>query len=100
MLRLWSCVVRSTVSGVGVLDKSITVLETLEERPLSLNELVDATGFSRATAHRLAVALEHHGLVRRDDDGRFCLGVRLVALGRAAAEAIPLAGAAGPALRE
>src|SRR5438128_2587666 len=53
---------------------------------------------SRATAHRLAVALEQHGLVRRDDDGRFCLGVRLVALGRAAATAIPLADSAGPAL--
>jgi DNA-binding IclR family transcriptional regulator len=92
--------VRSTLSGVGVLDKSVAVLEALEERPMSLQELVDATGFSRATAHRLAVALEHHGLVRRGDDGRFCLGVRLVALGRAAAEAIPLASAAAPALRE
>ena len=29
----------------------------------------------RATAHRLAVALEAHGLLRRDDDGRFCLGL-------------------------
>jgi DNA-binding IclR family transcriptional regulator len=91
--------VRSTLSGVGVLDKSVAVLEAIEDRPLTLNELVDVTGFSRATTHRLAVALEHHGLVRRDDEGRFCLGVRLVALGRAAAEAIPLAGAAGPALR-
>src|SRR5690606_10802232 len=52
------------------------------------------------TAHRLAVALEAHGLVRRDDEGRFALGVRLVALGRAAAEAIPLATAAVPALEE
>src|SRR5215467_120882 len=98
-MRLESCLVRSTLSGVGVLDKSVAVLEAIEDRPLTLNELVDVTGFSRATTHRLAVALEHHGLVRRDDEGRFCLGVRLVALGRAAAEAIPLAGAAGPALR-
>jgi DNA-binding IclR family transcriptional regulator len=92
--------VRSTVSGVGVLDKSVAVLDALEERPRNLQELVEATGFSRATAHRLAVALEHHGLVGRGDDGRFCLGVRLVALGRAAAEAIPLASAATPALRD
>ncbi len=47
------------------------------------------TGLSRATAHRLAVALEAHGLVRRDADGRFCLGLRLIGLGRAAAEALP-----------
>lgn len=89
-----------TVSGVGVLDKSVSVLVAIEHRPLSLAELVEATGLSRATAHRLAVALEVHGLVRRDDDGRFALGVRLVALGRAAAEAIPLATAAVGALEE
>lgn len=85
---------------MGVVDKSVAVLGALEARPLSLNELVEATGFSRATTHRLAVALEAHGLVRRDDEGRFALGVRLIALGRAAAEAIPLAAAAGPALED
>jgi DNA-binding IclR family transcriptional regulator len=88
----------SSVSGVGVIDKAALVLDVLEQAPRSLNELVGATGFSRATAHRLAVALEVHGLVRRDEEGRFALGVRLIALGRAAAEAIPLAAAALPAL--
>jgi DNA-binding IclR family transcriptional regulator len=92
--------VEPTVSGVGVLDKSVSVLIAVEDRPLSLAELVEATGLSRATAHRLAVALEVHGLVRRDDDGRFALGIRLVALGRAAAEAIPLTTAAVGALEE
>ena len=90
----------SSVSGVGVVDKAVSVLGALEGGPRSLGELVEATGFSRATTHRLAVALEVHGLVRRDDDGRFALGVRLVALGRAAAEALPLSVAAQPALRE
>jgi DNA-binding IclR family transcriptional regulator len=42
----------------------------------------------------LATALERHGLVRRDGDGRFILGTRLLALGRAAAETWPLATAA------
>lgn len=88
----------SSLSGVGVIDKAAQVLDVLEQSPRSLNELVEATGFSRATAHRLAVALEVHGLVRRDEEGRFALGVRLIALGRAAAEAIPLAAAALPAL--
>ena len=81
------------------MDKAATVLGALEAGPRSLGELVEATGFSRATTHRLAVALEVHGLVRRDEDGRFALGVRLVALGRAAAEALPLSSAAQPALR-
>ena len=81
-----------------MLDKAVVVLDALADRPRSLAELVEATALSRATAHRLASALEVHGLVRRDAEGRFALGVRLVALGRAAAEAVPLAAAARPAL--
>jgi DNA-binding IclR family transcriptional regulator len=90
--------VESSVSGVGVLDKAVAVLHALAERPLTLAELVDATGLSRATAHRLARALEQHRLARRDDDGRFALGVQLIALGRAAADEFSLAEAAAPAL--
>jgi DNA-binding IclR family transcriptional regulator len=92
--------VEPSVSGVGVLDKGARLLDALEPGPLSLAELVVATGLSRATAHRLAVALEAHRLVRRDGAGRFALGVRLIALGRAAAEATPLAATAEPALAE
>ncbi len=87
-----------TVSGVGVLDKSLSVLGAVAARPRSLGELTAATGLSRATAHRLATALEVHGLLRRDPDGRFALGLHLVALGRAATDQFPLAEAAAPAL--
>ncbi len=66
-----------SVSGIGVLDKAVAVLDALEARPLSLPELVEATGLPRATAHRLAAALEVHGFVARDGDGRFQLGARL-----------------------
>lgn len=88
-----------SVSGVGVLDKAMAVLDAVEAAPASLAELVERTGLTRATAHRLAVALEAHGLVRRDDAGRFCLGLRLIALGHRAAEAVPVWAAARPALR-
>ena len=64
----------------------------------SLGELVAATGLPRATTHRLLVALEAHGLVRRQADGRFVLGFALMALGTMAAGAFPLATAAQPAL--
>ncbi|MFL6205888.1 MAG: IclR family transcriptional regulator [Acidimicrobiales bacterium] len=87
-----------TVSGVGVLDKAVAVLDAVEGGPRSLTELVSSTGLSRPTAHRLAVALETHGLLRRDEDGRFCLGLRLIGLGHEAAEAVPLWAAARPAL--
>jgi len=89
-----------SVSGVGVLDKALSVLDALEVRPRSLAELVEVTGISRATAHRLASALEVHGLVRRDEEGRFALGARLVAMGRSAAAGLPLASAAADALEE
>jgi len=89
-----------SVSGVGVLDKAVTILDALEERPLALSGLVEATGIPRPTAHRLATALEDHGLVRRDGRGRFTLGLRLVALGHTAAGELPITEAARPALEE
>jgi DNA-binding IclR family transcriptional regulator len=90
----------SSVGGVGVLDKAVLVLDTLEVAPRTLAELVTATGLSRATAHRLAVAMEAHGLLGRDDEGRFRLGARLVALGQAASSGSSLLDAAGPVLAE
>ena len=85
---------------MGVLDKAMAVVSALEAEPRTLAELVDATGMSRPTAHRLAVALEAHGVVRRDDDGRFCLGLRLIGLGHEAAESLPVWSAARPALAQ
>lgn len=84
-------------SGVGVLDKAAAVLSALEAGPSTLAQLVAATGLARPTAHRLAVALEHHRLVARDMQGRFVLGPRLVELASAAGEDRLLA-AAGPVL--
>ena len=88
-----------SVSDVGVLDKAMAILGALEQRPLALSGLADATGYHRATAHRLATALEAHGMVRRDGEGRFVLGGRLVELGRVAVNALPLREAARPALK-
>lgn len=84
-------------SGVGVLDKAAVVLSALEAGPATLAQLVTSTGLARPTAHRLAVALEHHRLVSRDLQGRFVLGPRLSELAAAAGEDRLLAGA-GPVL--
>ncbi len=86
-------------SGVGVLDKAAVVLAALEAGPATLAQLVQATGLARPTAHRLAVALEHHRLVARDMQGRFVLGPRLAELASAAGEDRLLA-AAGPVLAQ
>ena len=71
-------------SGVGVIDRSIKILERLEEGPATLLQLVEATGIARPTVHRLAAALMHHRVVSRDDTSRYILGKRLNELATAA----------------
>jgi DNA-binding IclR family transcriptional regulator len=67
-----------------VLDRSIAVLEVLRAGPLTLAELAAATTLPRATVHRLATALEHHGLVDRDEFGRFRIGAYAITLAASA----------------
>jgi len=88
------------VSGVGVLDKAVALLDAVEGGARTLHELVEATGMSRPTAHRLAAALVAHGLVRRDEELRYLPGLRLIALGQAASRSLPLARAAQRPLDE
>lgn len=78
-----------SVSGVGVIDKGFVVLNALVAKPLPLNEVIESTGIPRATCHRLLTALEHHGAVRRNSEGMYCLGPTLVGLGRRAAVQFP-----------
>ncbi len=87
-----------TLSGIGVLDKAVRILRAVATGPVRPADLADRTGIARATAHRLAAGLEVHGLLRRDPDGAYALGLGLIGLGRVAAEAFPLARAARPAL--
>jgi len=68
------------ISGVGVLDKAVSVLAAVESGPATLAQLVAATGLARPTTHRIAVALEHHRLLARDVQGRFILGPRVAEL--------------------
>ena len=84
-------------SGVGVLDKAVGILEAVSLQPRSLADLVAATGLPRPTAHRLAQALEVHGLLERDADGRYTLGHTLT---RWSAEADPFQDRSDNAVRQ
>jgi DNA-binding IclR family transcriptional regulator len=84
-------------SGVGVLDKAARILDALESGPTTLASLVAETGLARPTAHRLAVALERHRFIARDQHGRFVLGSRFAELAAAAGEDRLLT-ASGPVL--
>ena len=77
------------------------VLRTVAGSPCGLAELCVRTGLPRATAHRLAVGLEVHRLLRRDADGRWSPGPALRELGEGALD--PLLDAAAmvlPRLRD
>lgn len=83
-------------SGIGVIDKAVDILDAVKIEPASLAELVERTGLPRATAHRLAVALELHGLLGRNNAGRFGPGPRLGNGGDSAGDG--LVSAAAPVL--
>ena len=87
---------RST--GVGVLDRSVALLDLLADGPRTLRWLSGASGLPRPTAYRLLVALEAHRLVARDSSGAFGLGPRLTELAVRAGPAVDLAALAGPVL--
>lgn len=87
-------------SGVGVVDKTVTLLDAVAAGPCTLAVLVARTGIPRPTAHRLAVALEQHGVLARDPAGRFGLGHRLVEWGVGADPLLPRARHAVTVLRD
>ncbi len=83
--------------SIQLLDRAIAVLHACEDGPATLVDVVARTGLPRATVHRLAVALEGHGLLCRDG-GRWTLGPVLARWGEAAGSGPPLVVAARPAL--
>ena len=85
--------------SIQLLDRAIAILHACEQGPATLNDLAARAGLPKATAHRLAVALEEHGMLRRDD-GRFALGPALARLGAVAASGPSLVVAARPALED
>ncbi len=88
-------------SGIGVLDKAVGLLHTIAESPCGLAELCERTALPRATAYRLAAALEVHRLLARDDEGRWRLGPAVTELAAHVNDPLLTAGAAVlPLLRE
>jgi DNA-binding IclR family transcriptional regulator len=90
-------------TGVGVLDRCVTLLDLLAGGPRSLRWLAEASNLPRPTAHRLLVALEAHRLVARDpaagaNASAFRLGPRLTELAAVAGPELDLASLAGPVL--
>jgi DNA-binding IclR family transcriptional regulator len=74
--------------------RTVAILQALRRHaPLSLGEIVAATGINRSTCFYLLRTLGEEGLVERDSHGNlFRLGVGLVELGAAASEQLSYLG--------
>ena len=69
----------------------MAILRAVAEEPATLADLVARTGLPRATAHRLAVALEGHRLVERTESGVWTTGAGLRELSRGGPDLAELA---------
>jgi DNA-binding IclR family transcriptional regulator len=78
----------------------VAILHAVADEPATLAELVARTGLPRATAHRLAVALEGHRLVRRTGEGSWAPGPALAELNRSSTDLGELAARHLVALRD
>lgn len=67
---------RESNGGNRMLERVAALLDVVEAAPSSASELARRTGLSVSTAHRLALAMVEHDLLRRTDSGDFELGSR------------------------
>jgi DNA-binding IclR family transcriptional regulator len=74
---------RPALEGVASADRALTVLSAFRkgDRSLSLAELAARTGLVKSTIMRLAVSLEAHGYLAREEDGSYRLDAEVLRLG-------------------
>jgi DNA-binding IclR family transcriptional regulator len=74
--------VAAAPGGVAAVDRALCLLNAFQpgDRALSLAELAQRTGLYKSTALRLLASLQHAGLLRQREDGRYALGAGLARL--------------------
>ena len=85
-------------TAVGVLDRSVAILEAVEKGERSFRAIVAATGLTKPTAHRLISSLEDHGFLLHVGGLGYALGPRLLALASTAMRELPIRQLARPIL--
>jgi DNA-binding IclR family transcriptional regulator len=88
------------ITKVGVLDRSVAVLEAVEQGHRSYTAIADATGLTRPTAHRLIDSLQRHGFLMHVGGLGYALGPRLLGLAATAMRELPLRQVARPYLED
>lgn len=81
--------------------KALGILEAFVGGPaeMSLAEVCRRVGLNRATAYRLLSTLTHHRFIARSGEGRYRLGLALIALGSTAQRQVVLGRVAVPHMR-
>lgn len=85
-------------SGIKVLDRAVAIVRAVAAGDKTLGELSEATELPRATAHRIATALEVHHVLARTPRGEWTLGPALA--GYTDGPSPKLLAAAAPVLRD
>lgn len=87
------------VTEVGVIDKAVAILELAAASPVGIQQIVEQTGYSRPTVHRLVLSLVEHGLLGRTGKG-YGVGPRLFALATRGRSQLPLIAASEEVMAE
>ena len=85
-------------TSVGVLDRSVAIIDAVESGARSFSAIAKATGLTKPTTHRLINALQAHGLLMHVGGLGYALGPRLLALATTAMRELPLRQLARPSL--
>lgn len=85
-------------AGTQTLMHGIAVLRAVAEGATGLREVVERTGMSRSSAHRLIQALRIERFLREDANGALLLGPALIELGFRALDSVSIQTVAHPVL--
>ncbi|HKC26834.1 MAG TPA: IclR family transcriptional regulator, partial [Jatrophihabitans sp.] len=81
-------------------NRAIAIIGFVSEQPRALGDVGDRLGVHKSTALRLLQTLEQSGFVRRQDDGRWTIGVELIATAQRALDSIDIRAVAHPHLQQ
>jgi DNA-binding IclR family transcriptional regulator len=87
-----------SVHGTQALSRALAVLDAVRRGCCDLAAIGREIGTSKSTTHRLVLFLQRNGLLRYTDGRGYCLGPKLVELGAAALEQMPLTSVARPCI--
>jgi DNA-binding IclR family transcriptional regulator len=83
----------------GTVEKALHLLDLISEQDLSLQELAEASGFSRSTTHRLASLLIQQRYLESENQ-RYTLGYRVLELGARKRARLQISKVAQPIMKQ